>query len=190
MLKLQEIKRTDERLLADMKVHYSAPRGFVGRNICYAVMWDGDYFGGIVGGSATRFLPGRSDYLRENCIPESLNNIVNNIFFHVERRKGAYPCRNFTQKVLARFRQQITRRWYEKYGDPVHAFETLVELPRKGDCYLRDGWTELGTTKGFTCKRVAGVGTDSWTGKRVWDTENLRPKKVFARLAQPLALLD
>jgi len=48
---------------------------------------------------------------------------------------------------------------------------------------LRDGWEMVGQTKGFTCKRVAGIGTDSWGGKRVWDTENLRPKLVFIKLS-------
>lgn len=33
----------------------------------------------------------------------------------------------------------------------------------------------------YTSDGTGGVGTDSWTGKRVWDTENLRPKLVFVR---------
>ena len=37
MLKLEPIKRTNPRILADMAVHYSKPGGFVGRNICYAI---------------------------------------------------------------------------------------------------------------------------------------------------------
>src|SRR5262249_21895382 len=101
---------------------------------------------------------------------------------HVEP-KGKYPLRNFTVKVLEKFRQQICIDWFAKYGDPVIGFESLVELPRTGEIYLRDGWTEVGLTKGYTCKRVAGKGADSWTGKRVWDTQNLRPKRVFCRLA-------
>lgn len=60
-------------------------------------------------------------------------------------------------------------------------FESLVELPRTGECYKRDGWTLVGQTIGYTCKRVAGKGTDNWSGKRVWDTKNLRPKLVFCR---------
>ena len=53
-------------------------------------------------------------------------------------------------------------------------------MPRTGECYKRAGWTEIGITKGYTCKRIKGQGTDNWTGKRVWDTKNLRPKRVFA----------
>ena len=71
--------------------------------------------------------------------------------------------------------------WKSKYGDDVIAIETLVELPRTGECYRRAGFQEIGQTKGYTCKRVAGNGTDGWTGKRVWDTKNLRPKRVFMK---------
>ena len=154
-----------------MAVHYSAPKGFVGRNICYAVMCDLRYFGAIVGGSTPKHLKGREN-------PIDLNNIVNNIFFHIE---GPYPLRNFAQKVLAIYRKRIELDWFVKYGDLVLRHESLVEMPRTGDVYLRDGWKLVGQTHGFTCKRTAGKGTDSWTGKRVWDTENLRPKLIFAR---------
>ena len=152
-----------------MAIHYSQPKGFVGRNICYAVIFDGQYFGGIVGGSSTLHLIGRDEFFRitkENK-RDKLVQIVNNIFYHVAPIGERYPTRNFTVKVLARFREQIARDWKAKYGDSVIGFESLVELPRTGEVYLRDGWTEVGITKGQTCKRVAGKGGDSWTGKRI-----------------------
>lgn len=46
---------------------------------------------------------------------------------------------------------------------------------------IDDLTTFLAKTVGYTCKRAAGKGTDAWTGKRVWDTKNLRPKRVFMR---------
>lgn len=125
----------------------------------------------------TKFLPGRFDVIPQ-C---SLQNIANNTFFHLERNSG-YPTRNFAQKVIAAWRGRVIIDWKEKYSDSIVGFETLVELPRSGECYRRDGWKEVGTTKGYTCKRVAGISTDSWSGKRVWDTENLRPKLVFVRV--------
>lgn len=182
-LVLQRITRTDNRILSDMSVHYSQPKGFVGRNICYAVLFDDVYYGAIVAGSATRFLPGRNEFLKKFEGWYGLNNIINNIFYHVEPKNGKYPIRNFTQKVLISFMKQAKKDWQNFYGDHVLAFETLVELPRTGELYKRSGFVETGITKGFTCKRTAGFGTDSWTGKRVWDTENLRPKRVLMRLA-------
>ena len=90
--------------------------------------------------------------------------------------------RNFAQKVLKLWRSIIYFRWFEKYGDPVLAFETLVELPRTGEVYKRDGWIEMKElTHGFTCKRTSGKGTDSWSGKRVWNTTELRPKRIFVK---------
>jgi len=181
MLRLVEIKRTEPKLLLDMSNHYSQPKGFVGRNICWAVYFSDRCYGHIVAGSATRFLPGRAEFMQQEGIRCCLNNIVNNIFFHISPGENGYPIRNFSTRVLQLFRNTTILRWEEKYSDSVKLFETLVEIPRPGHIYLRDKWKCVGQTKGFTCKRVGGKGSDSWSGKRVWDTENLRPKLVFCR---------
>jgi hypothetical protein len=177
MLELVITKRTDKRLLDLMAIHYSQPKGFVGRNICYAIFYNGIYYGHIVAGSATKFLPGRKDEIGE----VKLNNIVNNIFYHIEPVDGKYPTRNFSTLVIKEFEKQSVVDWKVKYGDDVVAFETLIELPRTGECYRRAKWKMVGQTKGYTCKRIAGKGTDNWSGKRVWNTENLRPKLVFVK---------
>lgn len=181
MIRLEMTKRTDERLLCLMQRHYSQPKGFVGRNICYAVLWEENYFGHIVGGSSTKFLPGRNQFFGISHTSD-LVHIVNNIFYHIEPFEK-YPVRNFTSKVVSVWREAVVQDWHEKYGDEVWGFETLVELPRSGELYRRDSWLEVGTTHGYTCKRVAGKGTDSWSGKRVWDVKNLRPKTVLVRKA-------
>lgn len=183
MITLTDIKRTDPRLLLDMNGHYSQPKGFVGRNICYAISFEGVYYGSIVGGSSTLHLPGRDEFfnITKDTKSQLLKALVNNIFFHIEKKGGEYPARNIVPLVLKTFRLRMVVDWEEKYGDKVIGFESLVELPRSGDAYKRDGWVEVGTTKGYTCKRVGGKGTDSWSGKRVWDVDNLRPKRVFVR---------
>lgn len=175
MIRLRLVKRTHPLLLSRMAGHYSRPRGFVGRNICYIVSYDDVDYGAIVGGSTPLHLPNRPYNF-------DLNSIVNNLFYNV---RGPYPVRNFTSKVVREFRHRVYDDWFFKYGDFVEAYETLVELPRRGELYLRDGWREAGTTKGFTCKRVAGVGSDGWSGKRVWDVKNLRPKRFLYRLVEP-----
>ncbi len=179
MLHFITTKRTDPRLLELMKRHYSKPKGFVGRNICYAIMWNNEYYGHIIGGSCCFNLPGRDKYFGINR--QQLINIVNNIFFRVERINDKYPCRNFTNKILKLWRSTIINDWKNKYNDNVIGFETLVEPPRSGECYLRDKWEHLGKTKGFTCKRVAGKSNEKWSGKRVWDKTNLRPKLIFVK---------
>ena len=112
MLRLEITKRTDIRLLERMSVHYSKPKGFVGRNICYAIYYNDTYYGHIVGGSATRHLPGRFEFL--NVDKTMLNNIVNNIFFNVSTN-NKYPIRNFTTKVVSLWRETITKEgtWYQ-----------------------------------------------------------------------------
>lgn len=208
MLILEQIKRTDPKILKNMSIHYSKPKGFVGRNICYAIYWQTEtqvlenhigeqnvttpivskiYYGSIVGGSATMNLPGRNEFFNfEKSNSENLNQVINNIFFHVEKietQNGPkYPVRYFTSKILKLFRSQIQIDWKNKYNNSVIGFESLVELPRTGECYKQDDWILVGQTKGFTCKRGPGKDkNEKFSGTRVWDYENLRPKLVFCK---------
>lgn len=158
-------------------MHYSQPKGFVGRNICYACFYSKVYYGHIVAGSATRYLPGRNEYLGISI--KQLDNVVNNVFFNVSPVNGQYPVRNFTSGIVKLFVKQAARDWKTKYGDDCIGFETLIQKPRTGELYLRAGWEVVGETKGYTCKRIQGRGTDRWTGKRVWNIEDLKPKLVL-----------
>lgn len=179
MIELIVTKRTDERLLKRMEVHYSQPKGFVGRNICYAILCDNQYYGHIVAGSATLHLPGRNDFFHMS--KKDINSVINNIFFNCAPVGSKYPLRNFTTAVIKKFIHQSAQDWYNKYKDTVIGHETLIQPPRTGELYRRAGFCKVGVTKGYTCKRVAGTGTDDWSGKRVWDTKNLVPKIVMCR---------
>ena len=187
-LRLYQVKNSNLQLRDYMKDHYSKPQGFVGRNLCYLVYFNETCYGAIVAGSATLHLAGRDDLFGlsgdKTQKQREIRTIINNTFFHLEKVNSKYPIRwQFTSKVLAAFRRLAAKDWLTKYGDTVIGFESLVELPRTGKIYEQDGWTEVGQTIGYTCKRTAGKGTDSWTGRRIWDTKNLRPKRVFCRLA-------
>ena len=187
MLKLEKIKRSDTRMAQNMAIHYSQPKGFVGRNLCYAILWDDICYGTIAGGSATLHLPGRNEYFGISKL--NLNNIINNIFYHIEKINNVYPKRNFTECVLSNFCDIVSKDWTEKYHDEVMGFESLVELPRTGELYLRSGWDCVGTTIGYTCKRPGmsyqdeKTRKDNYGGHRVWNTdkESLRPKLVFCK---------
>lgn len=182
---LIQTTRTDPLLLEVMQKHYSQPKGFVGRNICYAVWHNNKYYGHIVGGSTPRYLPGREAFYKIVHVDDlDLNSIVCNLFYHVEKVDNKYPFRNFTIKILKEFMKQCSRDWFERYNNKVTAFEALVELPRTGEIYKRSGFSYLGTTHGYGCKRPGTSShgrTDSYTGMRVWDTVNLRPKLVFGK---------
>ena len=179
MIKLEKTKRTDERLKKLMQIHYSQPKGFVGRNICYAIMHDNNYYGHIIGGSCTLNLPGRNEFFEID--KSSYTKIINNIFYHIRKVNNSYPMRNFTTKVLQAWRESMEKDWKSKYGDSVLGFESLIEPPRTAELYKKHKWTYLGKTKGYTCKRVSGEQEEKFSGKRVWDYSNLRPKLVYAR---------
>jgi hypothetical protein len=178
-LELVLVKRTDPALLIRMKNHYSKPKGFVGRNICYAIDYNGTYYGHIVFGSATQHLPNRNNFF--GITNRQLYKIINNLFYNISKVKGKYPKRNFTTFVLVEAMKLVKKHWKMKYGDDILGFETLIEQPRTGELYRRAGFVVIGQTKGYTCKRESGNGTDSWTGKRVWNTTELRPKLVLAK---------
>lgn len=164
----------DPDLKSMMVRHYSQPKGFVGRQLFYRIEQNNILYGCIAFGSATKHLPGRN-------IIGSLNNGLNNIFYHIEKRDEKYPLRNFTTYCLLQAEKIAAIEYELQYGDEVKWLETLVELPRSGDLYLKAGYIFVGTTIGYTCKRVAGKGTDSWGGKRIWNKTDLRPKKVFVK---------
>lgn len=92
-------------MLEYMRIHYSQPKGFVGRNICYLIKFNGLHYGTAAFGSSTRFLPGRNEFfglLSSN----DLVKVANNIFYHIEKIDGKYPVRNFTTKVIKSLRER------------------------------------------------------------------------------------
>lgn len=187
-LEFDGIRNNNLLLRKRMEGHYSKPKGFVGRNICYAVYYNNIYYGNIVAGSATMFLPGRDEYF--GITKNKLGTIINNVFYNISKVDNKYPKRNFTTYVLIEWMKIVQKHWYIKYGNTVKGFETLIELPRTGELYRKAGFEELGVTKGYTCKRVAGIGTDNWSGKRVWNTKELKPKLILVKKVQELAIIN
>jgi hypothetical protein len=158
-----------------MSIHYSHPKGFVGRQLVYKILVDDKEVGAIVGGSATLHLPNRNEFFGDKYY---INGIINNTFYHLEKQED----KNLGSKVLKLWRKQVVLDWEERYKDKVIGFETLIELPRNGALYKADNWIYVGTTKGYICKRVAGEQTENWSGKRVWNYDELKPKLVFCKL--------
>jgi len=185
VVRLSRVTKSNPDLRYAMLRHYSESSGFVGRQLIYRILWNETTYGFIAGGSATRFLPNRQDFFGPHI---GLRNIVNNTFFRLERVDGRYPCRNFARTVVSLWRFACREHWSTKYGDEVLGFESLVELPRTGELYLRDGWKEIGLTQGFSCRRISsdiiGPSTDSWSGTRVWSQDDARKKRVFVRWAE------
>ena len=95
-----------------MSIHYSKPKGFVGRQIVYKIHYDDTFCGAIVGGSATKHLPGRNEFFDDKF---NLNAIVNNTFFHL---LPGLPL-NTGSKVLRLFRNNIIKDWELRIGAQV-----------------------------------------------------------------------
>lgn len=171
MLELVVTKANDRRLLYLMDHKHYTTKGkrswFVGRKLCYAIMYSGVYYGHILGGSASLHLPNRNEYL--GIDQSQLNSVINNIFYHVEKVEGRYPLRNFTTRVVLEWERHVAEDWETKYGDKAVGFESLVEPPRTGELYRRAGWSMVGITKGKTLRRVPDPErTEKWSGKREW----------------------
>ena len=177
MIRLELASKSDVDIADYMKKHYSHPKGFVGRQIMYRIWVDNKPCGAIAGGSATQNLPGRNEFFGDEF---KLQNIINNTFYHLENNCGD---KNLGTKVLKLWRNQVVFDWQYLYKSPVIGFETLVELPRNGALYKADNWTFVGTTKGYTCKRIGGISSsEKFGGVRVWNYDDLRPKLVFCKL--------
>jgi hypothetical protein len=179
MLKLLPTFSNSPYLAERMRRHYSKPEGFVGRRLPYAIYWNNTYYGHIVAGSATRYLANRWQFLNSVC---DLNEIINNVFFSVSRIDNKYPRRNFVPFIINEFVERSVMDWEKNYGNKVVAIETLVEPPRTGESYLRAGFQFIGKTVGMTASRVKGKETGSkYTGKRIWEMKDLRPKLIFMK---------
>lgn len=176
MIHLQISNKSDGQVRSLMEIHYSHPKGFVGRQIIYKIYDDYKFLGAIAGGSATQHLPGRDEFFGDSF---KLNQVINNTFFHLLPT----DLKNVGTQVLKLWRQKVVEDWVKFYEEDVIGFETLVELPRTGALYKADNWIYTGTTKGFTCRRVGGNSdTEKFGGVRVWDYDNLKPKLVFCKL--------
>ena len=172
MLHLEKTTKNDPRLLDLMNIHYSRPKGFVGRCLCYAVLFNKDYYGYIVGGSAILLSKCRDQFFDIKARSE-LRHYINNIFYHVSPINGKYPCRNFTSKVVEEWEKVVQQDWLIRYGDEVKGFETLVEPPRSGDLYKKVGYRLIGQTVGYRLRRPKG--------KKIYDTSDLYPKLIFCK---------
>lgn len=58
---------------------------------------------------------------------------------------------NLASHILSRVAQRVRPDWEQRYGHPIAAIETFVDLSRfKGTCYQAANWHQLGRTTGRT----------------------------------------
>ena len=166
-LRLEHVPFKNPYIQMLWREHYVGSKGTIGRQFHYIVYQDGAAIGGISAGSAIFAHKKRDVYLNigENEKKAGLRHIINNTMFRLKRPPDAEPLATV---VLDAWKNRAAKDWYEKFGDVVRCFETLVEPPRWGGIYKLNGWKRIGNTLGLGARRPKGHGTfgKNSTGKR------------------------
>ena len=162
-VRLAQCRLTDPAYKWIRDRHYIPNNGAIGQQLHYLIHLDQDIVGVISGASAVWGTTGRDEFFGLSDDDEQraiqLNGIINNNVFRLE-----HPAPNLASVVLAVWRKQIQKDWFELYGVRVAGFETFVIQEnlidgrcRDGVCYRADNWDCVGITAGNTKKRPKGV---------------------------------
>lgn len=148
--------------------HYLGLTKPAGESLCYAA-FIGSELGALLMWSAPALhnRP-RDEYLgwdrraRERNLPWVVNNTRFLILPWIR-----LPC--LASRILGANLRRLSRDWQERYGHEVLLAETFVDAARyKGTCYAASNWLKVGTTRGWSRRRVGFVKHDE-------------PKHVFVR---------
>jgi len=133
------------------RYHYLGHRNTVGENIRYLAR---DCTGRPVGcalfGSAAWKCAARDAWIGwdRGRREANLGFLTNNTRFLV---LPWVTVPHLASHLLATLARRVRADWQAKYGHPVHALETFVEIDRfKGTCYRAANWLRLGSTQGRT----------------------------------------
>lgn len=147
-LSLERVSPSARAYAAFWARHYPGSKGAIGRQLHYLVWLDGRLLGIIAAGEAMfRCAPrDRALGLKLGDGEPPPGGLVACSAFRVEDAPHGVPS-----QVLALWRARAAADWCSAYGSAVRWWETLVEPPRIGTCFVRDGWRRL-------ARRTAGVG--------------------------------
>jgi hypothetical protein len=139
-IKLEVVKRSDERYQEIRERHYVPNRGTHGQQLHFLIWYKGQIVGIITGASAVYGVKARDEFF--NIPPDRnikqkryLPAIINNSVFRLE-----YHEPNLATRVLSKWRKVVVDLWEMIYEVPVIGFETFVveEDWRKGTVYKAD----------------------------------------------------
>lgn len=147
-------KNTDNQALFNYfvsKYHYLGYKAPVGENIKYLVRSESGnplaclLFAGAAWKTASRdsFIGWSSEIRIKN-----LSKITNNTRFLI---LPWVKIPNLASHILSVVSRRINTDWIQKYGHPIYALETFVDLTLfKGSCYKAANWILIGQTTGRT----------------------------------------
>lgn len=155
---LERVSPTTASYAAFWARHYPGSKGAIGRQLHYLV-WLGysPRLAGIIAAGEPMFrCAPRDRHLGLELAPGAPPPpwLVSCVAFRLE---DAPP--GWASEVLSVWRARVRCDWLTQYGVQVRWYETLVEPPRIGTCFVRDGWKRLARrTAGRGARRPDGHG--------------------------------
>lgn len=129
--------------------HYLAFDRYIGEHMAYMIRSrDGVVLSCLLFGSAAWSCRDRDRYIGwgKEQRSRSLNYLTNNVRYLVNPWVRV-PC--LASHILSLITKRISADWEAKYGHPIYALETFVEVDRfRAVCYRAANWIRVGSTTG------------------------------------------
>jgi len=148
---LKEVPKSHKLFAKWFFEHYPNSKGIVGRQLNFLIYRYGRPIG-IIGFNSPP-VNYRKFYEFFNLDPslpasENAKKLLNNNVFRI-----IHSEKNLGTQILKLARNQVRRRYKEKYNDELIGLVTFVEPPRTGAIYKADNWVYLEMTQGIEVKR-------------------------------------
>ena len=156
------------RLMAEN--HYLKSAQMVGEQLRYVAEYQGRWMALLGWSAAAYHLKGREGWIgwEDNKRRARLHLVANNARFCRLDEGSPYP--NLASRAMGLNLEQLSADWQEKYGHPIVAVESFVDLEWfQGTAYKATGWEAVGCTAMF--KRV----------REDFYEAHDRPKQLFVR---------
>ena len=150
--------------------HYLKSAQMVGEQLRYIAEYQGRWMALLGWSSAAYHLKGREGWIgwNDNQRRARLHLVANNARFCRLSEASQYP--NLASRAMALNLERLSADWREKYGHPIVAVESFVDLEWfQGTAYKVTGWEAVGCTAKF--KRV----------REDFYEAHDRPKQLFVR---------
>jgi len=150
--------------------HYLKSAQMVGEQLRYIAEYQGRWMALLGWSSAAYHLKGREGWIGwdDNQRRARLHLVANNARFCRLSEASQYP--NLASRAMALNLERLSADWREKYGHPIVAVESFVDLEWfQGTAYKVTGWEAVGCTAKF--KRV----------REDFYEAHDRPKQLFVR---------
>lgn len=169
-----KVGKGEKRFSTLFLTHYPGSKGICGRSQNYIILYKNKLTGIIGFNSPPQMVSDVDKYFNINKENRKakLSRILNN---NVYRLVVSEP--NLASRVLSLIIPRLKKDYEESYGERLIGLMTFVEPPRDGKCYQASGWTYVGETKGFSCKRGGREG--KWK-KKQWSKSGVK-KHIYVK---------